>query len=36
MRRLVVLEDRAFGASGAIPLWYDHGTGILHEMQQGE
>ena len=34
MRRLVILEDRAYGASGAIALYYDHNTGLLNEIKE--
>ena len=33
MRRLVLLEDREFGATGYIPLWFDKNTGCYHEMK---
>ena len=33
-RRIVVLEDRAYGASGSVPLYYDHNTGMLNEIQE--
>jgi len=31
-RRLVVLEDRAFGATGYVNLYFDINTGIYHEI----
>lgn len=34
MRRLVILEDRAYGATGYIPLYYDMKTGLYHEMKE--
>ncbi len=32
-RKLVILEDRAYGATGYIPLYFDIKTGIYHEMK---
>jgi twinkle protein len=34
MRRLVILEDRAYGSTGAIALHYDTKTGLYHEMKE--
>lgn len=31
-RRLVILEDREFGSSDVIPLFWDKNTGLFHEM----
>jgi len=33
MRRLIILEDRAYGASGVIPLYFDTSTGLYHEIK---
>jgi twinkle protein len=33
MRRLVILEDREFGATGAIPLYWDKKTGLFNEVK---
>lgn len=32
IRRLVILEDREFGASGYITLYWDHHTGLFNEI----
>jgi twinkle protein len=34
MRRLVILEDREFGASGVIPLYWDWKTSLFNEIQE--
>jgi twinkle protein len=34
MRRLTVLEDRAYGSSGYIVLYYDDKTGLYHEIEE--
>jgi twinkle protein len=34
MRRLIILEDRAYGATGYITLYYDTKTGLYHEMKE--
>jgi len=34
MRRLVILEDRAFGSSGAVSLYFDENTGLYHELPE--
>ena len=34
-RRIVLLEDRNFGATGAIPLHYNSNTGMLAELPKG-
>ena len=34
MRRLVILEDREFGTTGYIPLFYDSNTGLYHEIKE--
>lgn len=33
MRRLVILEDREFGASGAVQLYWDSNTGLFNEVK---
>ena len=33
MRRLVILEDREYGATGYVSLFYDSNTGLLNEMK---
>lgn len=35
MRKLVVLEDREFGSSGYIWLYWDHNTGLFNEVKHG-
>lgn len=32
LRKLVVLEDRAFGESGYVDMYYDRRTGILEDL----
>jgi len=34
LRRLVILEDREFGATGYINLFYDKHTGLYHELKE--
>ena len=34
MRRLIILEDREFGATGYVPLFYDDNSGIYHEIEE--
>ena len=34
VRRLIILEDRAYGATGYITLYYDTKTGLYHEMKE--
>ncbi len=34
IRKLVILEDREFGHSGAIHLWWDKNTGLYSEMRE--
>jgi len=34
MRRLIILEDRAFGSSGGIRMYYDDKTGLYHEIRE--
>ena len=34
MRRLTVLEDRAFGSSGYVSLFFDEKTGLYHEIKE--
>jgi twinkle protein len=34
MRRLVVLEDREFGSSGYINLYWDRHTGLFNEVSE--
>jgi twinkle protein len=33
MRKLIILEDREFGASGFVNLYWDHKTGLFNEVQ---
>ena len=33
-RRLVILEDREFGSSGYVNLWYDKMTGMFNEVKE--
>lgn len=33
VRKLVLLEDREFGASGRVPLYWDSKTGLFNEMK---
>lgn len=33
-RRLVILEDRQFGQSGTVPLYFNEKTGLLKEIEQ--
>jgi twinkle protein len=33
IRELVVLEERTYGVSGSIPLYWDHQTGLFHELK---
>jgi twinkle protein len=35
-RRIILLEDRNFGATGSIPLYYNKNTGMLKEIQKQE
>lgn len=35
-RRIVLLEDRNFGATGAIPMHYNKNTGMLNELIKGD
>ncbi len=34
MRRLVVLEDREYGSSGSISLYFNDNTGLYHEIKE--
>jgi hypothetical protein len=34
MRRLIILEDRAYGSTGYVSLYYDEKTGLYHEMKE--
>lgn len=34
MRRLVILEDREFGASGFIRLYWDKKSGLFNEIEE--
>lgn len=34
IRRLVILEDREFGATGVVPLYWDHKSGLFNQMEE--
>ena len=34
IRKLIILEDREFGASGYARLWWEPGTGLFSEMKE--